>query len=69
MKVYVVLAGEKHEGASVEGVFTTKEKAVDAAMKVRYHFEGGWQWDGIEPHDLEWVNGCDYVMVREYEVQ
>lgn len=65
MTVFVVLHGELCEGGSVVSVHVKKENAIKAALKVRFCFEGGWQPDG----DDEWVNGCDFVTVREHEVE
>jgi len=65
-KVWIVIKGEKHEGGSVEGVYATKNKAVNEAMKVSCSFGGG--WSPIMNEELSWENGCDYLTVEDWEV-
>lgn len=69
MIVYIVMHGEQHEGGSIVSVHKTKDGAVEAALSVEACFEGGWQLDGTEPHDLEWINGCDFVRVVSQRVE
>lgn len=46
MKVYIVLSGERGEGAEVLGVFANKEQACAAALEVHTCFAGGWVRNG-----------------------
>jgi hypothetical protein len=41
--VFVVLAGERHEGAQVMSVHKSFEGAYEAALKVETCFGGGWK--------------------------
>ena len=66
MIVYVVEHGEQHEGGSVEGVYTTKKSAINAALSHRCCFEGGWTPLDNEPDT--WGNGCDYIKVTKWKV-
>jgi hypothetical protein len=63
--VFIVSAGEMHEGSHIVSVHRTKKEAVKAALAVKTCFEGGWVLDGED----EWINGCDFVVVREEEVK
>ena len=63
--VFIVSTGEMHEDVCVVSVHRTKEEAVKAALAVKTCFEGGWVPDGED----EWINGCDFVVVREEEVK
>lgn len=65
MKVFTVEHGELHEGGSVLSVHETRASATKAALKVRCCFEGGW----ILKEEGVWVNGCDFVQVKEMEVE
>lgn len=65
MKVFVVINGETHEGGMVVSVHRSKENAVIAALAVETHFEDGWE----KEDENYWTNGCDFVMINEYEVQ
>lgn len=69
MKVYVVESGEQHHGGGVESIHDTENKATASALSMPCHSEGGWNWKGTDPYDLYWENGCDYVLVREFEVK
>ena len=63
--VWIVSNGEQHEGGSVSGVYDSKEKAIENALKVPCHFDGGWLKDG----DDYWTNGCDYVIIEEFKIK
>lgn len=63
MKVYIVEA--VHEGGSVIGVYSNHKSAVEAALKVKCSFEGGWVKDEVD----YWTNECDYVKIGEWEVR
>ncbi len=65
MKVYVVLAGEQHEGGRVKGVYSTLEKARAAALSRPAGFDGKWHDQG----DNYFINGCDFVDVAEWDVE
>lgn len=67
MKVYVVTHGEKHEGGSVVGVLDTLGKARELAVSQRMCWpDQGWREDSLNKN--YWENGCDYVLVQEFEV-
>jgi len=66
MSVWVVLKGEKHEGGSVCGVYSTKERAIFEGLKATFSFDGG--WTKMKDCELSWENGCDYLSVEEWEV-
>lgn len=65
-KVFIVLNGECNEGGNVVGVCSTKEKAIEMALKHPTHFEGGWVqapggWN-------TWFNKCDFIAVEEHNI-
>jgi hypothetical protein len=66
MKVYVVEHGEKFEGGQIIGVYTTYEKAKFVALSQEPVFDGGWIADDCGTYRY---NGCDYVNVKEFEVE
>lgn len=63
MIVWVVVNGERCEGGDVVSIHSTKDDAINAALAVKTHFDGG--WIGEFPY---WVNGCDFVTVEEHAV-
>ena len=66
MVVYVVVLGERYEGSRIVSVHSEKATAVAAALACETCYEGGWV-EAVE--DDSWENGCDYVLVRTFEVQ
>ncbi len=62
--VFIILAGEAHEGGEVKSVHFFKETAMAMALLVPTHFEGGWK----QINDQEWTNGCDWVKVEEWNI-
>jgi hypothetical protein len=64
MTVYIVESGEKGEGGSVDSVWSSHHAAVDAALKTKAHFAGGWE---LNRNDC-WYNGCDYVRIVRMKV-
>ena len=72
MKVYVVLHGECSGGGRVVSVHKSRQAATKSALKTKCCFPGGWvpdNADGELTEVSEWVNGCDFVIVREHEVE
>lgn len=66
MRVHIVLNGEKHEGASVLGVFLNTEKAIEFSLEQETRFDGDW----IPCRDIQhrWTNGCDVISIEEWTV-
>ncbi len=64
MIVYIVECGERHEGGSTVGVYSSMESAQNAAMRVDCHFDGGWE----AQDENVWHNGCDYVRIVAFPV-
>lgn len=66
MTVYILSRGEVCEGSSIHGVYKTEAKALKAIREIKAHF-GDKTWKLIGPN--EWQNGCDYVIIEEWELQ
>jgi hypothetical protein len=49
-------------GSSIEGVYKSHKKAVEAALNVDCCFKGGWSAEGED----YWTNGCDFVSVESW---
>jgi hypothetical protein len=68
-KVFVVEAGEDGVSGTARSVHSTVEGASAAAVRVRCAFAEGWKPVAIEHDELNrWEAGCDYVVVREMEL-
>jgi hypothetical protein len=67
MKVWVLSQGEHGEGSRIIGIYTTKEKALEQIPLIEAHFDGGWVTNLFIKDS--WDNGCDYLILGEYEVQ
>jgi len=68
-KVFVVESGERSSGGTAESVHSTVDGARAAAVQVRCAFAEGWKPVAIEHGELNrWEAGCDYVVVREMEL-
>lgn len=63
--VYISGHGESGEGYTVQGIFTTKEAAIKNALSHEAYF-GDKQWNPAKYADDTWINGCDYVCVRDF---
>lgn len=66
---YCVVHGERHNGGMVLSVHATLRGAIRAALKVKPHFTGGWVLEDPDEDLHYWINGCDFVMVREYTIK
>ncbi len=64
MKVFVVETGEGAGGRAI-GAYSTHEAAQAAALRFPYCFG---RWQGPDDEGC-WWSGCDYVRVREFEVE
>lgn len=62
--VFIVMHGELHEGGRVVSVHEDEEDAIKAALAVKTCFAGGW----VAEEENFWVNGCDFVEVKEETV-
>ena len=62
--VFVVMHGELCEGGRIVSVHEDEEDAIKAALAVKTCFSGGWIYD----NDNVWINGCDFVEVKEETV-
>lgn len=65
MTVFVVLKGEKSEGGSIEGVYSSVDAAREAALATATCFGGGWVQEEVD----YWTNGCDFISVQDHPVQ
>lgn len=75
--VYIVSTGEKYEGSTVKGVFSTYEKAHQFAMGIEASFEE-WEKPSDEEHHFTdyrgretwlWWSGCDYLQIVKHELK
>lgn len=64
MKVWIVEMGEKSEGGSILGVFSSEHKALTFTSKVEPHF-GPWQLKDTN----YWESGCDCLKITTYFVK
>lgn len=65
--VYAVFRGELNEYESIIGIFRKKKRAIAAALSEKTN-HGKWELMPFE--DCLWEDdGCDYVQVKEMEVQ
>jgi hypothetical protein len=65
MKVFIVFAGEFHEGGSIVSIHSTEEGAIKAAMEsMNENRWMQWQPDGVN----KWKAGCDYYEIQIHEV-
>ncbi len=67
MKVWIAQAGERGAGSYILGVFTNEAAAIECALSKEAHFDNG-EWRKQTEYPNQWMNGCDYVRVHEYEV-
>ena len=67
MTVWIAVRGENCEGSRTLGVFATKEAAVKCAFRETAHFHD-FTWTPDKNMSDCWENGCDYIMVTEWEV-
>jgi hypothetical protein len=63
--VYVVMKGEAHEGGSVRGVFSTREKAVAWCREFVVEQPGRRPWTESSG---EWHCGCDTISIEEWTI-
>lgn len=63
MKVYLAIMGERCEGSTVLGAFSSREAAEARCLQEEPHF-GPWQSDGAS----SWVSGIDYICVDEFSL-
>jgi hypothetical protein len=69
--VWIVSSGEQGEGGSVEGVYSDRDAAIAAALKLPTIF-GPWKadFDGFSsPPPWQWISGCDYAIVERWKVE
>jgi len=76
-KFYIVTFGENGFGSSVEGLYTTLDKAIGAALKFAATSYGCYEiiFDKRNskcdraPLVYEMESGCDFILVSEFEAQ
>lgn len=73
MKVFAVLNGEAGQGMNLVALYTTRQVAIDNALKSDCCFDGGWnliigQINDPEEGNVSWENGCDILSVEGIEV-
>lgn len=78
--IFIVSTGERCEGSTVKGVFTSYDKAVNFALSIETSF-GNWQKPDasqgehfyVDVHDNTettiWWCGCDFVEVVKHPVK
>lgn len=77
--VFIVSRGERGEGSSIVGVFSSEEKATEVALSQEAYW-GEWtppmihqgEHKSTDYHGNEvtiWWNGCDFVKVVKHKVQ
>ena len=63
--VWIVMNGESNEGGTIDGVYSTKKKAMRNALLEKCHFSGGWMLKEENEDYIEWENGCDFLTVSK----
>jgi len=65
MTVYVVIRGEKHQGANVLGVYKSFEKAELKLLEQTPHFSESWQ----RKSRGFYVSGIDYLEILTLDLE
>lgn len=69
MKVFVVSRGMSYEGGSAKGVYSIREKAIEAALKEKTHSGLPWVLAETEYEKDFWLDqDCWFVSVKEFEL-
>ncbi len=62
--VYLLMRGENGENGLVLGVYSSLDRAREAANNAPPYFPEGWK----EVNQNYWENGCDWLDITEWEV-